>query len=111
MQAHKSVHSVLHIMFPSNLLRQRECSVQAALGVTGVEGMFRKGCESILSVNRKHATSLTRHMQAILTDPLVCWSGEKRPGSKKVSSNFLVLDAMIWAKSALIPRVWQAFHL
>lgn len=69
--------------------------MQAALGLTGVEGMFRKGCENILTVSRKHASSLTRLMQAILTDPLVCWSGEKRPGSKKVSPMSLALNAML----------------
>lgn len=59
-------------------------SLQAALGVTGVEGAFRKGCESILEVSRQHAADLTRLMRAVLTDPLVQWGGEKKPSSKKV---------------------------
>ena len=58
--------------------------LQAALGVTGVEGAFRIGCENTLRVSRANATNLTRLMQAVLTDPLICWSGDKRPGSKKV---------------------------
>lgn len=60
--------------------------LQAALGITGVEGAFRKGCESILAVSRRHAPDLTSLMQAVLTDPLVSWGGEKRPNSRKVSN-------------------------
>ena len=61
--------------------------MQAGLGVTGVDGAFRSGCENILRVSRANATNLTRLMQAVLTDPLICWSGDKRPGSKKVNHN------------------------
>ena len=59
--------------------------MQAALGVTGVEGGFRQGCEHVLRVARQHSTTLSSLLQAILTDPLVTWVSDKQQaGSKKV---------------------------
>ena len=59
--------------------------MQAALGVTGVEGGFRQGCQHIFRVAIQHSTTLSSLLQAILTDPLVAWAPDKlQAGSKKV---------------------------
>lgn len=59
--------------------------MQAALGVTGMEGGFRQGCQHILRVARQHSTTLSSLLQAILVDPLVAWAPDKQQaGTKKV---------------------------
>ncbi|KAK9839154.1 hypothetical protein WJX74_010625 [Apatococcus lobatus] len=59
-------------------------TLQAALGVTGVEGTFRGSCEQILSLARSQGTSLTEVLQAILTDPLLDWiPGEEQSSVQK----------------------------
>lgn len=63
--------------------RQLQVLLQAALGVTGVEGGFRQGCEHILRVARQHSTTLMSLLKAILTDPLVSWAPDKQQASSK----------------------------
>lgn len=69
----------------SSLMLMLCVQIQAALGVTGVEGGFRQGCEHILRVARQHSGTLSSLLQAILTDPLVTWApGKQQASSKKV---------------------------
>ena len=72
-------------------LSLRAVQVQAALGVTGVEGGFRQGCEHILRVARHHSSTLSSLLQAILTDPLVTWAPSKQQASSKKVSFLLAL--------------------
>jgi serine/threonine-protein kinase ATR len=45
-----------------------------ALGVTGVEGVFRKAAEISLSVLRQNSESLMSVLEAFVHDPLVEWT-------------------------------------
>lgn len=63
--------------------------LQDALGLTGVEGIFRKACEHTLRVMRKYVSlnnmlTWNRNKEPLLTlleafvyDPLVDWAAEK----------------------------------
>ena len=57
--------------------------VQAALGITGVEGVFRSACETTLSVLRGGAASLKALLAAIVNDPLVDWGVEGEGAAAK----------------------------
>lgn len=60
-------------------------SMQAAMGATGVEGAFRRGCEHVMRVARRHSTTLSSLLQSVLLDPLVTWSPDKdQAATKKV---------------------------
>ncbi|CAG8459304.1 17347_t:CDS:10, partial [Acaulospora colombiana] len=48
-------------------------NIEAALGVTGVEGVFRIACEIVLGVLRKNKEILTTLLEAFVYDPLVDW--------------------------------------
>ena len=68
--------------------------MQAALGATGVEGAFRRGCERVMRVARIHSTTLSGLLQSVLLDPLVAWSPDRdQAGTKKVccTSSFMHL--------------------
>ncbi|KAH8290014.1 hypothetical protein KR044_000048, partial [Drosophila immigrans] len=45
-----------------------------ALGITGVEGAFRLGCEYVLKVMRKERETLLTLLEAFVYDPLVDWT-------------------------------------
>lgn len=49
-----------------------------ALGVTGVEGTFRKSCEITFQLLRDNKDSLMSVLDAFIHDPLVEWEDEKR---------------------------------
>ena len=58
-------------------------AVQGALGLSGVEGVFRTACNTALSVLRGGATSLTALLTAIVHDPLVDWGAEGEGAAAK----------------------------
>ena len=58
-------------------------AVQGALGLTGVEGVFRSACETALSVLRGAAASLEALLAAIVHDPLVDWGAEGEGAAAK----------------------------
>jgi hypothetical protein len=49
-------------------------TLQTALGVTGVEGTLRGGCEATLRVLRAHRRPLLALLEAFVFDPLVEWT-------------------------------------
>jgi serine/threonine-protein kinase ATR len=49
-----------------------------AMGVTGVEGVFRKSCEVTINVLRKNRESLMSVLETFLYDPLCEWSKGRR---------------------------------
>ncbi|RKP02527.1 hypothetical protein CXG81DRAFT_10657 [Caulochytrium protostelioides] len=49
-----------------------------ALGVTGVEGPFRRGCESVYRVMREHRDALNAVLETFLHDPLCEWGKSLR---------------------------------
>ncbi|CAG8560727.1 5738_t:CDS:10, partial [Ambispora gerdemannii] len=51
-------------------------NIEKALGITGVEGVFRIACETALKVMRKNKEMLTILLEAFVYDPLVDWHHE-----------------------------------
>jgi phosphatidylinositol kinase/protein kinase (PI-3 family) len=49
-----------------------------ALGATGVDGVYRKGCEITMEVLRENKDSLISVLEAFIHDPLVEWQEAKR---------------------------------
>ncbi|XP_063363539.1 serine/threonine-protein kinase SMG1, partial [Cydia amplana] len=49
-----------------------------ALGVTGVEGIFRLACEHVLRTMRRGRETLLTLLEAFVYDPLVEWGGTKK---------------------------------
>ena len=73
---------------------QVSATMQAALGASGVEGVFRRGCEHVMRVARRHSTTLSSLLHSVLLDPLVTWSPDRdQAGTKKVccTSNIIHL--------------------
>lgn len=48
-------------------------NIRTALGVTGVEGIFRLACEHTLRVMRRGRETLLTLLEAFIYDPLVDW--------------------------------------
>lgn len=60
-------------------------NIEAALGVTGVEGQFRLACEQVLKVLRRGRETLLTLLEAFVYDPLVDWDsggGGTSPSSR-----------------------------
>ncbi|XP_050364402.1 uncharacterized protein LOC126783062 [Argentina anserina] len=49
-------------------------TIEAALGMTGVEGTFRSNCESVIGVLKKNKDVLLMLMEVFVWDPLVEWT-------------------------------------
>ncbi|XP_072167614.1 serine/threonine-protein kinase SMG1-like [Diadema setosum] len=49
-------------------------NIQAALGITGVEGNFRQSSEEVLKIMRKGRETLLNLLEAFVYDPLVDWT-------------------------------------
>lgn len=49
-----------------------------ALGATGVDGVYRKGCEITMEVLRENKDSLISVLEAFIHDPLVEWQEAKK---------------------------------
>uniref|UniRef100_A0A1B6CNV0 non-specific serine/threonine protein kinase n=1 Tax=Clastoptera arizonana TaxID=38151 RepID=A0A1B6CNV0_9HEMI len=49
-------------------------NLRAALGVTGVEGMFRLSCEHVLKVMKKGRETVLTLLEAFVYDPLIDWT-------------------------------------
>ena len=52
-------------------------NVTAGLGITGVEGVFRKACEVSMQILRDHKDSLIPVLDAFIHDTLVDWESER----------------------------------
>jgi hypothetical protein len=50
-------------------------NIEAALGLTGVEGMFRLSCEQVMRILRKGKETLLTLLEAFVYDPLLDWTG------------------------------------
>lgn len=55
-------------------------NLQAALGVTGVEGIFRLACEHVLRVMKKGRETLLTLLEAFVYDPLIDWTTGNEAG-------------------------------
>ena len=64
--------------------------VQAGLGLTGVEGAFRNGCEAAAVVLRDSSDTLTALMRAIVHDPLVEWGSDREGAAAKKARSSVV---------------------
>ncbi|KAF8410599.1 hypothetical protein HHK36_003131 [Tetracentron sinense] len=49
-------------------------TIEAALGLTGIEGTFRANCEAVVSVLRKNKDILLMLLEVFVWDPLVEWT-------------------------------------
>ncbi|XP_029431896.1 serine/threonine-protein kinase SMG1 isoform X1 [Rhinatrema bivittatum] len=49
-------------------------NIETALGVTGVEGVFRLSCEQVLHIMRRGRETLLTLLEAFVYDPLVDWT-------------------------------------
>ncbi|XP_060520485.1 serine/threonine-protein kinase SMG1 isoform X2 [Cylas formicarius] len=49
-------------------------NVREALGVTGIEGIFRLACENVLKIMRKGRETLLTLLEAFVYDPLIDWT-------------------------------------
>lgn len=49
-------------------------TMEAALGLTGIEGTFRANCEAVLEVLRKNKDILLMLLEVFVWDPLVEWT-------------------------------------
>lgn len=49
-------------------------TMEAALGLTGIEGTFRANCEAVLEVLRKNKDILVMLLEVFVWDPLVEWT-------------------------------------
>ncbi|XP_041828579.1 serine/threonine-protein kinase SMG1 isoform X2 [Melanotaenia boesemani] len=49
-------------------------NIEAALGVTGVEGIFRLSCEQVVQIMRRGRETLLTLLEAFVYDPLVDWT-------------------------------------
>nr|CAD7257208.1 unnamed protein product [Timema shepardi] len=55
-------------------------NIKAALGVTGVEGIFRLACEHVLKVMKKGRETLLTLLEAFVYDPLIDWTPGNEAG-------------------------------
>ncbi|KAL0054989.1 hypothetical protein WJX82_005498 [Trebouxia sp. C0006] len=74
-------------------------TLQAALGATGVEGAFRRGCEHIIRVARRHSTTLSSLLQSVLVDPLVTWLPDRDQAGTKKDADAAVALNLFFARS------------
>ncbi|XP_053551228.1 serine/threonine-protein kinase SMG1 isoform X2 [Bombina bombina] len=55
-------------------------NIETALGVTGVEGVFRLSCEQVLQIMRRGRETLLTLLEAFVYDPLVDWTAGGEAG-------------------------------
>ncbi|CAL4069482.1 unnamed protein product, partial [Meganyctiphanes norvegica] len=55
-------------------------NIEAALGVTGTEGVFRNACEQVLRTMRRGRETLLTLLEAFIYDPLVDWTPDSEAG-------------------------------
>ncbi|KAK7086207.1 Serine/threonine-protein kinase smg1 [Halocaridina rubra] len=55
-------------------------NIEAALGVTGTEGIFRSACEQVLRAMRRGRETLLTLLEAFIYDPLVDWTPDSESG-------------------------------
>jgi len=60
-------------------------NMEDAMGITGVEGVFRKSCEVTLRIQQRHKDTLIGILETFVHDPLVEWSvgGENKSARQR----------------------------
>ncbi|GIY22261.1 hypothetical protein CDAR_374792 [Caerostris darwini] len=71
-------------------------NIKTALGLTGVEGIFRTSCEHSMKVLRKGKETLLTLLEAFVYDPLVDWT----PGSEGGYTGAVYGGRQAWATEA-----------
>ncbi|XP_035229827.1 serine/threonine-protein kinase SMG1-like, partial [Stegodyphus dumicola] len=71
-------------------------NIRTALGLTGVEGVFRTSCEHVLKVLRRGRETLLTLLEAFVYDPLVDWT----PGSEGGYTGAVYGGRQAWAIEA-----------
>jgi serine/threonine-protein kinase mTOR len=76
--------------FPEKIPFRLTRMLTNAMEVTGIEGTYRKTCESVMNVLRKNKDSLMAVLEAFVYDPLLNWrlldTNEKSRRSKTIDS-------------------------
>ncbi|KAK9805272.1 hypothetical protein WJX72_010214 [[Myrmecia] bisecta] len=81
-------------------------TIQAALGLTGVEGAFRSDCEAVLHSLRSQSDTLTGLLEAIVNDPLVDWAVDREHHAARQDMELAVsLNLFTSRMSEMGPRV------
>lgn len=75
-----------------------------ALGVTGVEGVFRKAAEITMQLLRDNKDVLMSVLDAFIHDPLVEWEDEKRKMVGVKLKSVLQIFSIVRAGPATPPR-------
>lgn len=69
----------------------------APMGVCGPNGVFKKSCETTLSILRRHQDVITTILEVLLYDPLYIWkvvpqvNDDNANNTSKLNINFVVL--------------------
>ncbi|CAK1585847.1 unnamed protein product [Parnassius mnemosyne] len=81
-----------------------------ALGVTGVEGIFRLACEHVLRTMRRGRETLLTLLEAFVYDPLVEWGGvKKRRGMRHVRAARAMLAVRVRELEHTIDDITEQF--
>ncbi|KAK6159412.1 hypothetical protein DH2020_006726 [Rehmannia glutinosa] len=87
-------------------------TIEAALGLTGIEGSFRADCEAVLGVLRKNKDIILMLLEVFVWDPLVEWTranfhddaavvGEERKGMELAEHHDLLLSTLPAIEAAM----------
>ncbi|CAH1399622.1 unnamed protein product [Nezara viridula] len=82
--------------------------IEDGMGITGVEGAFRKCCEETLRVLRKKSEPILTTLEALLYDPLYSWS-VKKPRSEQSQQS--IPDISMDETNKLAERFLQRLQL
>ena len=80
--------AALRPRFPETVPFRLTRMLVTAMGVAGVDGVYRSTCEGAMRALRRHRSSVLAMLEAFLYDPLVHWNldGAERGSAKRVSS-------------------------
>ena len=73
-------------MYPEKVPFRLTRMLVNAMEVSGIDGLFRHGCEAVMSVLRRENTSMLALLEAFVHDPLVSWQlneGEQQRAAKE----------------------------
>ncbi|XP_047110312.1 serine/threonine-protein kinase SMG1 [Schistocerca piceifrons] len=65
---------------PENVPFRMTSNIRTALGVTGVEGIFRLACENVLKIMKRGRETLLTLLEAFVYDPLIDWTPGNEAG-------------------------------
>eukprot|EP01135_Chromosphaera_perkinsii_P005703 Nk52_evm3s359 gene=Nk52_evmTU3s359 len=79
----------------------------SALGITGVEGVFRSSCEQVLSVMRQNKETLLTLLEAFVYDPLIDWTDNSVVQEEKKEMEINMSFSLFVSRIAEIRVAWS----